>query len=170
MGNNQWTENFNELEFTVSQGFPELVSDIPDHLLPSMQAVAVELLQPIRDRVGRGLRILSGYRSPALNRAVGGSRTSQHAVAEAADFTTSAIREVMYEIIDMLDEGLLPTAGQIIYYPHKSFIHIALSSQRYSKPTICVNWPAENLHYAICFPSREAFDEMVPPHLDPSNE
>ncbi len=36
---------------------------------------------------GRPVRVLSGYRSPAVNKAVGGSRTSAHMTGHAVDFT-----------------------------------------------------------------------------------
>jgi len=43
------------------------------------------ILQPVREEFGI-IRINSGYRSPALNKAVGGSKTSQHCNGQAADF------------------------------------------------------------------------------------
>lgn len=50
---------------------------------PDLELVAV--LERIRGRVGRPLTIVSGYRSPAHNRAVHGARRSQHLVGKAAD-------------------------------------------------------------------------------------
>ncbi len=46
------------------------------------------VLEPLRRRFG-AVRITSGYRSQALNRAVGGARTSQHLTGEAADIHIS---------------------------------------------------------------------------------
>ena len=48
------------------------------------------ILQPVREEFGP-IRINSGYRSPALNKAVGGSKTSQHCNGEAADFESTRI-------------------------------------------------------------------------------
>lgn len=45
----------------------------------------VEVLQCIRDRIGRPLPVVSGYRSPSTNSLVGGARRSQHLVGKAAD-------------------------------------------------------------------------------------
>ena len=46
--------------------------------------LATEVLQPLRDCLG-ALRITSGYRSPELNKAIGGSTKSQHCKYEAVD-------------------------------------------------------------------------------------
>ena len=48
------------------------------------------VLDPLRERYGRPVVVTSGYRSPALNRAVGGAATSQHLRGEAADITAGS--------------------------------------------------------------------------------
>lgn len=45
----------------------------------------IEALELLRSRVGRPLRVISGYRSPAHNRAVHGAPRSQHMAGTAAD-------------------------------------------------------------------------------------
>ena len=52
--------------------------------LSNMQVLITELIQPMRDAIGP-IRISSGYRSPQLNRAIGGSSKSQHCKGEALD-------------------------------------------------------------------------------------
>ena len=52
--------------------------------LKNMQVLIRDLIQPIRDAIGP-IRISSGYRSPQLNRAIGGSTKSQHCKGEALD-------------------------------------------------------------------------------------
>jgi hypothetical protein len=49
-----------------------------------LQRIVTNLLQPLRDHLGP-IRISSGYRSKELNRAIGGSRKSQHSKGEAVD-------------------------------------------------------------------------------------
>lgn len=44
-----------------------------------------KILQPIRDKLGPVL-VTSGYRSPALNKCIGGSTNSDHCKGLAADF------------------------------------------------------------------------------------
>lgn len=58
----------------------------PAEHVDNMRALCVAILQPVRDYYGKPVGITSGYRSAALNRAVGGSKTSQHSFGQAADF------------------------------------------------------------------------------------
>lgn len=48
-------------------------------------ALVHNILQPLRNAMGEPIKIGSGYRSLALNNAVGGVRNSQHMKGEAAD-------------------------------------------------------------------------------------
>lgn len=69
----------------------------------ALRQLAWGILQPLRDAVGVPVNVTSGYRSPAVNRAVGGSRTSQHVLGEAADIVVAGMssRAVCQKIIDM---------------------------------------------------------------------
>jgi len=58
------------------------LANLRNVLGPSMQRVRDLLMQPIQ--------ITSGYRSPALNAAIGGSDSSQHTLGLAADFVAPA--------------------------------------------------------------------------------
>ena len=48
-------------------------------------ALVHNILEPLRKEMGLPLKISSGYRSPQLNKAVGGVSNSQHMKGEAAD-------------------------------------------------------------------------------------
>ena len=50
----------------------------------NLMALCSNVLEPAHTELG-ALRILSGYRSPELNAAVGGARDSQHTLGQAAD-------------------------------------------------------------------------------------
>jgi len=52
--------------------------------LENLQRLITNLVQPMRDELGP-IRISSGYRSPKLNRSIGGSKKSQHCKGEALD-------------------------------------------------------------------------------------
>jgi zinc D-Ala-D-Ala carboxypeptidase len=58
----------------------------PPELIASLRLLA-RGLDRIRLLLGHPLEISSGYRSPALNAAVGGAHNSQHSQGLAADFT-----------------------------------------------------------------------------------
>ena len=50
-------------------------------------AIRDNVLNPLREKFGKPIRITSGFRSPELNKAVGGKPTSQHTKGEAMDIT-----------------------------------------------------------------------------------
>lgn len=55
-----------------------------DKHLQNLQLLITNLIQPIRDELGP-IRVTSGYRSPRLNRSIGGSKKSQHCKGQALD-------------------------------------------------------------------------------------
>ena len=58
------------------------------HLI-NLKEVANNIFQPCREHFGKPLRVTSGYRSAALNKAIGGSSKSQHSKGEALDMQST---------------------------------------------------------------------------------
>jgi phosphoribosylaminoimidazole-succinocarboxamide synthase len=56
----------------------------PEHI-ENFKKLAVNVFEPIRKHFGVPIHISSGYRSKALNTAIGGSLSSQHCTGEAID-------------------------------------------------------------------------------------
>ena len=56
----------------------------PAHI-ENFKLLAANIFEPIREHFGKPIHISSGYRSDALNKAIGGSKTSQHCAGEAID-------------------------------------------------------------------------------------
>ena len=54
----------------------------------NLTALVENVLDPLRVRWGMPIIVTSGYRSTALNKAVGGAASSQHTKGEAADIRT----------------------------------------------------------------------------------
>jgi hypothetical protein len=54
-------------------------------IVDNLTALAVRVLDPLRDAIRRPIIITSGYRPPEVNDAIRGSRNSQHLRGEAAD-------------------------------------------------------------------------------------
>ena len=81
------SKNFSLYEFEKSTtSFRLGISNkIPKEGVLKYRLMTTALLQPIRDRLCGSIRVTSGYRSPELNRAIGGSSNSQHCKCEAVD-------------------------------------------------------------------------------------
>ncbi len=59
----------------------------------NLDALVANVLDPLRRLYGHPIRVNSGYRSPAVNAAVGGVAGSQHCLGEAADITAGTPSE-----------------------------------------------------------------------------
>lgn len=88
------TKNFSLAELTkTSTGLP---NDLPDHLEGNLRNLAEKVLQPVRDALGP-IIVTSAYRSPEVNRRVGGSSKSQHIQAQAADLKFHGGNDVLFK-------------------------------------------------------------------------
>lgn len=58
-----------------------------------LTALVEAVLDPLRERYGHPIHVSSGYRCPRLNKAVGGSATSQHMTGEAADIYVTNVKD-----------------------------------------------------------------------------
>lgn len=77
---------------------------------------------------GKPILISSGYRSPVLNRAVGGSSTSDHANGLAADFTCPQYGPVMRICEAIRDSGI--QFDQIIYEQGATeWVHLGIGTR-----------------------------------------
>lgn len=54
-------------------------------IVENLKALAEHIFQPCRDHFGCPIYVSSGYRSPELNAAIGGSKRSQHMEGRALD-------------------------------------------------------------------------------------
>ena len=62
------------------------INNFPDNdTLINMQSLAINVFEPLRQWVGGPIYITSFYRSPELNKAIGGSKKSQHCLGQAID-------------------------------------------------------------------------------------
>ena len=89
----QLTEHFTLAEMTVSPTAKRLGlsnTPTPEHI-ENMRYCCEKILEPVRKHFGRPVQINSSYRSPLVNKAVGGSKTSQHVNGQAIDFEIPGI-------------------------------------------------------------------------------
>ena len=128
------SKNFVLSEITRSNTAKRLgISNEPEKKhLENLQRIVTNLLQPMRDHLGP-IRISSGYRSPKLNRAIGGSSRSQHCKGQALDLQFwkdgEMSNKVMYDWI--LDSGL--EFDQMINEFDFSWIHISYNHEHNRK-------------------------------------
>lgn len=80
------------------------------------------ILDPVREKYGKPIVVTSGFRSPFLNRLVGGVSTSQHMQGLAADLRCDDPKV----LFDLIAESDLPF-DQLIYYQKKKFVHVSYS-------------------------------------------
>lgn len=85
----QLTPHFTLAELTASETAERRgINNAPDPLAAKNLFRLAELLEQVRALLGaKPIRISSGYRSVALNKAVGGASNSDHLIGMAADFT-----------------------------------------------------------------------------------
>lgn len=77
------SENVTIAEFEVtSTGLPNKMNAAQ---IEAAKLLCEKVFQPLRKHVGKPIKINSGFRSAAVNKAVKGSSTSQHCKGEAMD-------------------------------------------------------------------------------------
>ena len=98
-------KHFTLAELTHSQAAARKgLKNSPDAAaLESLQLLVQHVLDPLREALGRPIAVSSGYRSPLVNRAVGGASSSQHVLGQAADITVPGmhVTEVVARIRDL---------------------------------------------------------------------
>lgn len=96
----------------------------PEDVKIRMQALIDNVLDPARKEYGSFIRVNSGYRSPALNTAVGGAKNSQHLTGEAADITTGSIEKDKLLFRILVQQG---NFDQLIWEKPKNTLWIHVS-------------------------------------------
>lgn len=88
----QLTANFSLEKLTVTG---RNMSNVPNEAeVASLRSLAKLILQPLRDALGQPVMVSSAFRSDTVNRAVGGTATSQHRLGQAADIRVSGMSSV----------------------------------------------------------------------------
>ena len=103
-----------------------------DAVVQNLKKLCVNILEPLRDIFKAPIIISSGYRCPRVNKAIGGSRTSQHIEGKAVDFKVIGytVEEVFKTIVD---SGVL--FDQCIQEFNK-WVHISYDSKRVRREKI----------------------------------
>lgn len=124
------SKNFTRAEIEHSNTAKRLgiSNEMSEEHLENMQHLIDRLIQPLRDSIGP-IRVSSGYRSKALNRAIGGSSRSQHSKGQALDLQFWQNGKMMNELVYdwILDSNI--EFDQMINEFDFSWIHISLKKK-----------------------------------------
>lgn len=98
-----------------------------------------EFLNILRVGVGQPIYINSWFRSVEHNKRCGGVSASAHLTGSAVDVSCDDNLKLLHELF--IGGGLPVNAfGQVIFYPVRHFIHLALPSDKYPESTLFVNF------------------------------
>ena len=89
--------------------------------LDALKSLVRNILDPLREGLGRPVNVNSGFRSERVNKLVGGSSTSQHRFGEAADIVVPGMS--VTQVIDKIQELKLPYDQVIDEFG--SWVHIS---------------------------------------------
>lgn len=95
-------------EVTRSESAKRLgISNMPtEQHIKNFKLLAEKVFEPIREHFGKPILISSGYRSQALNAAIGGSLSSQHCQGEALDLDMDGTDITNKQIFDYIKDHL----------------------------------------------------------------
>lgn len=114
-----------EMERSATATRLGLSNSIPDNLLDNAKLVAGKL-DVIREHYGKPVTVLSCYRAPTVNAAVGGSKTSAHRLAMAADVEIDGVS--ILELCRWCRDNIADY-DQIIYeFGEDGWMHIGFSN------------------------------------------
>jgi hypothetical protein len=80
----------------IRLGIDNTPSDI---VIKNLLQLCKKVLQPLREYIGESIKVSSGYRSPDLNKKIGGSKSSQHLLGQAADISCGERTAELYYYI-----------------------------------------------------------------------
>ena len=100
-----------------------MIGGVPENV----KALVENVLDPLREKYGKPIKVNSGYRCPNHNLAVGGATQSQHMKGEAADIAPAGLQVTAYGLqeLERLVEIIKQNGkwDQMIVYP--TFVHVS---------------------------------------------
>jgi len=99
----------------------------PAEIVNNLELLCKNILDPLREKCG-AITVTSGYRSPALNKAVKGAKSSQHMKGQAADIRGVNVSNA--ELFNQIQKLKLPFDQMIWEYgtdKEPSWVHVSFS-------------------------------------------
>ena len=98
--------SYREGTFSVTAKRLGLENEPNEKQLENMRLLAEKIFEPLREYVGKPIKINSFFRSPELNRAIGGSSKSQHCKGQAIDIDDTYGNMKNYGMYNFIKENL----------------------------------------------------------------
>lgn len=137
------TKNFTLSELTKSDtALRQGLDNTPDETVTAnLQALAINVLQPVRDHYDKAVKVTSGYRSLAVNAAVGGvqgAKPSDHTRGMAADIEVGGVPN--HELAEWIAQNLPFTQVILEFYtrgiPDSGWVHVSYDPANLKKQTL----------------------------------
>lgn len=139
--------NFTWREVTASRAAIKAgISNQPPAELHEAIRLTAHGLERIRDIAGRPIIVTSWYRSPAVNRLVGGSPTSQHVLGEAADIECHGMSASDLATLIEAHRDVIRYDQMILEYPPDGWVHVSfVPASRHPRLLALTRVPGEYL-------------------------
>jgi len=98
--------SYREGTFSVTAKRLGLENEPDEKQLENMRLLAEKIFEPLRQYVGKPIKINSFFRSPDLNKAIGGSSKSQHCKGQAIDIDDTYGNMKNYGMYNFIKENL----------------------------------------------------------------
>jgi len=135
----QLSKNFTMAEFIKSDTATKLgIDNTPEgEHLENAKALFENVVQKVRDHFGPTV-INSGYRSPELNEAVRGSKTSQHCHGQAADIEVPGVAnaEVAQWIVDNCEFDQVILEFYTPGIPDSGWVHVTYKNPEDNRKSV----------------------------------
>lgn len=120
----QLSEHFHLSEFVRSQTADAMgISNVPPpEAVRRLHMLCLRVLEPVRQHINCPLIVTSGYRSPRLNQAIGGSPTSSHIDGQAVDIYAACLDAP--ELKDVILR-IVPEFDQLYLHRKNNFVHVS---------------------------------------------
>ena len=93
----------------------------------NLKLLCEKVLQPVRDHYGKGVKVNSGFRHPEVNAKVGGSKTSDHCLGQAADIEIPGVANA--ELAEWIKDNLEFRQLILEFYtpgiPDSGWVHVS---------------------------------------------
>lgn len=129
MPTTQLTQHFTLAEMTYSQTAARMgIDNTPPLDVMAELKQTCEMMEKIRTVLGnKPITVTSGYRSEAVNRAVGGVGKSQHQTGQACDFICPGFGDP-HEICEALEPMMAMLGIDQLIWEFASWVHVSQSA------------------------------------------